>query len=237
MKRDESGFLENAEEARKLALSFKDPLVVHHYDADGLSSGALVYGSLLKAGIKARRDCIKKLDDIAIERYETAHEKEIIFVDLGGGNKRVNELKDVVIIDHHQTEGIAKFQINPMLHGLEGGEEISAAGTAYCVFRNYPDLAIVGAVGDMQLPFKGMNNWIAERGVESGEVKVEIDLRFYGRYCRPLLQFLAYSDDPLIPGISYREDKAEELLADLRIPKQSDQNSGGKGRTYSELNE
>lgn len=218
-------FLGKCQEARKYAFSLKDPLIVHHYDADGLSSGSLVAGAFLKEGRKPRRECIRKLDDDAIERL--AKEEEIIFVDLGGGNRRVNELKDVLVIDHHQTEGIEKFQVNPLLHGIDGGRELSASGCAYCVFRAHPDLAVVGAVGDMQAPLEGMNRWVLGQGED--EVKVENDLRFYGRYCRPLVQFLAYSDDPYVPGISFREDKAGELLKELGIPYE--------GRVYADLND
>lgn len=216
MERNEAGFLEFCAELRRLAFSFSDPLVVHHYDADGVSSGAIVAGAFLDEGKKFRRECIKKLDDAAIDRY--AREPETIFVDLGGGNRRVNELKDALIIDHHQTEGVGKPQANPLLFGIDGGNELSAAGTAYCVFRKRADLAVVGAVGDMQHPLIGMNRWVLAEGERGGEVKVEEDLSFYGRYCRPLVQFLAYSDDPYIPGISYREDRAQDLLAELRIP-------------------
>jgi single-stranded-DNA-specific exonuclease len=218
-------FLGKCDEARKYAFSFSDPLIVHHYDADGVSSGSIVAGAFIKENKKFRRECIRKLDDEAIERY--SKEQEIIFVDLGGGNKRVNELKDVLIIDHHQTEGIEKFQANPLLHGLDGGSELSASGCAYCVFRVHADLAVVGAVGDMQAPLKGMNRWVLEQGKD--EVKVENDLRFYGRYCRPLVQFLAYSDDPFVPGISFREDKAEELLRELGIVYEQ--------RAYADLND
>jgi len=221
-------FLDSCVECRRIAFSFKEPLIVHHYDADGLSAGSLVVAAFLAEGRAFRRECIRKLDDSAIGRY--LKEKEVIFVDLGGGNKQVNELEDVLIIDHHQTEGITKPQANPVLHGLDGGDELSASGTAYCVFRKRADLAIVGAVGDMQSPLSGMNRWVLEQGTASGEVKVEDDLRLYGRYCRPLVQFLAYSDDPYVPGISYREDKAGEMLAELGI-KEDD----GKRRTYSDL--
>lgn len=226
-------------------MSFKDPLIVHHYDADGLSSGALVIGAFQKEGRKVRSECIKKLDDNAIERYLGGNagggtrEREIIFVDLGGGNKRVNELDDVVIIDHHQTEGIDKPQANPLLFGIDGGTELSASSTAYCVFREYPDLAVVGAVGDMQHPLSGMNRWVLEEGEKAGAVRIEDDLRFYGRYCRPLVQFLAYSDDPYIPGISYREDKATELLTELAIRLEREPGTGNRERetrrTYSDL--
>ena len=226
--RDEEGFLERCAEAQRLAFSFSDPLIVHHYDADGLSSGAVVAGAFLKQNKRFRRECIKKLDDEAIERY--AREREIIFVDLGGGNRRVNELRDVVIIDHHQTEGIEKMQANPTLFGIDGGDELSAAGAAFCVFEVYPDLGVVGAMGDMQYPLRSMNRRVLDAGIRSGDVAVEEDLRLYGRYCRPLVQFLAYCDDPYLPGISFREDKALELLTELGLQPGVEVEDGQTGR-------
>lgn len=222
-------FKEACEEAKRIAFSFSHPLIVHHYDTDGITSGAIVTGAFIDEGRPHRRKCIKKLDDAAID--ELAKEKEIIFVDLGGGNKRVNELKDVLIIDHHQTEGIEKPQINPLLYGIDGSTELCAAGTAYFIFGKRIELAITGAVGDMQLPFKGKNNEIVEIGEKDGRVRVEEDLSFYGRYCRPLVQFLQYSDEPYIPGLSYREEKCLQLLETLGIPLKS----GEKYRTYSDL--
>ncbi|MFH1260778.1 MAG: DHH family phosphoesterase [Candidatus Micrarchaeota archaeon] len=226
---EENVFLDRCKEIQKIAFSFNNPLIVHHYDADGLSSGAIVISSFVKKGKKYRNECIKKLDDDAIEKY--AREKELVFVDLGGGNKRVNELNDVIIIDHHQTDGIEKPQANPMLHGIDGSDELSASGTAYLVFREHPDLAIVGAVGDMQWPLCGMNRIVLAEGETEGEIKTENEISFYGRYCRTLVQFLAYSDSPYIPGISYREEKAEDMLKKLGIPLEHN----GKKRTYSDL--
>lgn len=224
-------FLQRCEEVRKLALSFKDPLIVHHYDADGVSSGAIAVGAMRDAGKKGRHLSLSKLDDDAIGLL--SKEKEIIFTDLGGGNSRVNELNDVAIIDHHETEGIEKPQANPMLFGIDGSDELSSSGAAYCVFRSRVELGVVGAVGDMQSPLRGMNRWVLEEGVAAGKVRVDNDLRFYGRYCRTLVQFLQYSDDPYIPMISYREERVKKLLADLGIPLKD----GEKWRTYSELSE
>lgn len=219
-------FLEKCAEGKKIAFSMNDPLVVHHYDADGLSSAAIVIGSFLKENRKVRRLCIKKLDDQAIETIKK--EKEIIFVDLGGGNTRVNELGDILIIDHHQTEGIQKFQINPLLFGIDGGRELSSSGTAYCIFRNFPDLGITGAIGDMQHPLIGMNRYVLEEGVSKGEIRVDYDLRFYGRYSRNLKNYLIYSDDPYIEGLSFREERVENLLNELDIDKE---------RKYADLND
>jgi len=222
-------FEEACEEARKIAFSFSNPLIVHHYDTDGITSGAIVTGAFIDENRQHRRLCIKKLDDFAVDSL--SKEKEIIFVDLGGGNKRVNELKDVLIIDHHQTEGIKKPQINPLLYGIDGSTELSASGTAYFVFRKRVELAITGAVGDMQLPFVGKNRELVKDGEAQGCVKVENDLCFYGRYSRPLIQFLEYSDEPYLPGLSYREDKCVQLILSLGI----EIKDGERYRTYADL--
>lgn len=221
-------FVSACQDAKKIAFSFSDPLIVHHYDADGLASGAIVKNAFVLANRKHRMLGIKKLDDNAIEKLKG--EKEIIFVDLGN-NERVKELQDVLIIDHHQVKETGKPQINPMMHGVDGGSELSAAGTAYFVFGNNADLALVGALGDMQYPLQGANAKMLEDGISRGEIERSVDLKFYGRYSRPLVQFLAYSDEPFIPGISYKEEHAQKLLEDLKIGLKK----GEDWRTYSDL--
>ncbi len=227
-------FIAAAAEAKRIAFSFKDPLIVHHYDADGLSSGAIVKSAFASECRAHRMLAIKKLDDAAIEKVRD--EKEIIFVDLGN-YERVSELKDVLIIDHHQCKmengklKTEKPQINPLMHGVDGGSELSAAGTAYFTFRKNADLGLVGALGDMQYPLVGANRKMLEEGIAAGEIRKSLDMRFYGRYSRPLVQFLAYSDEPFIPGISYKEEHAQKLLEDLGIGLRK----GEEWRVYADL--
>jgi len=77
----------------------------------------------------------------------------------------VNELQDVLIIDHHQTKGVEKHQVNPLLYGIDGGDELSSSGAAALVFDTHFDLGVVGAVGDMQYPLRGMNrHMLGKRG-------------------------------------------------------------------------
>ena len=229
LEKNQADFLEKCKEARQYALSLSSPLIVHHHDADGVSSGAIIFAALKAAGKSPRSKCIKKLDDNSLESL--LKEDEIIFADLGGGNPRVNELRDVLVVDHHQTKGIEKFQINPELFGISGSDSLSGSGTAYCVFRQNVSLGITGAVGDMQYPLSGMNRHVLECGLASGEIRIDNDLRFYGRYSRPLLQFLMYSDDPYIPMISYNEERAKKLLEKLGFAPGAD----GKWPPYSAL--
>lgn len=231
MPSDLEGFLERAEEVRKAALAMREPLVVNHYDCDGITSGAIACAALDEAGRKYRVNTVRKVDDALIE--ELMKEKEIIFTDLGGGNKRVNELPgDVVVIDHHQTEGVEKLQVNPHLFGFDGGTDISASGTAYFVFRTHIELGVVGAIGDMQYPFSGLNRIMLEEGIRQGKVKSEIGLRMYGRQSRPLPQLLAYSDDPFLPGLGGHEDRCAQFAEAHGIAKRD-----GKWPTYAELSD
>ncbi|MFH2106871.1 MAG: DHH family phosphoesterase, partial [Candidatus Micrarchaeota archaeon] len=215
--------------------SMSNPLIVHHYDCDGITSGSIVADAFRSKSKKYRQKWIKKLDDSVIDELKSSKEKEIIFVDLGGGNKRVNELDDVLVIDHHQTEGIDKLQINPLLFGVDGGEELSAAGTTSLVFDHREDLGIVGAVGDMQHPLKGANRFLLEKAVKKQLVNVEHDLCFYGRFSRPIIQFLMYSDDPYIPGLSYDEAQVIALLNRLGIKMKNGDGDRDRWRTYSDL--
>lgn len=226
---NQNEFLERCEEARRVALSFSDPLIVFHYDADGICSGAIAQSAFRNENRKFRPFPTKKLDDEIIEKI--AKEKEIVFLDLGGGNKRVNELNDVVIIDHHQTQGIEKLQANPLLFGIDGGSELSASAATSLVFNHHFDLGVTGAVGDMQYPLRGMNRYVLERGMECGEIESKNDLTMYGRYSRPLLDFLAYSDEPFLPSLSYNVENCEKFLFDLGIGLKE----GERWKTYSEL--
>ncbi|HLC69062.1 MAG TPA: DHH family phosphoesterase [Candidatus Bilamarchaeaceae archaeon] len=222
-------FLTHCEEIKRIAFSFRHPLIVHHHDADGITSGAIAAYALRNANKEYDLKCIKTLNDAAIE--ELQKEKEIIFTDLGSGNERVNELNDVVIIDHHQPAKIEKPQANCMAFGMDGGTEASSSTTAYLVFRQLVEVGVTGAVGDLQTPFTSLNRYMVGEGAENGRIKIENDLCFYGRFSRPLIPFLLYGDAVYIPGLSYREDRIAEFLNDLGIPLRQ----GDRWRTYSDL--
>jgi len=219
-------FYEAAKEAREIAMGFDSPLVVHHYDADGISSGAIVIKALKDAGKTVRSRWVKTLDGEVIESLRG--EKEIIFVDLGSGHKGVDELKDVLVIDHHQPLNLKTFQFNPHLYGVDGGRELSASGAAYFVFKTSVEFAITGAMGDMQYPLIGKNQEVLDTGTATGRIVIERDISFYGRYSRPLKSFLLYSDEPYIRGLSFNERAVDNLLRKLDLD---------PGITYSKLSQ
>ncbi|MCM8830610.1 MAG: DHH family phosphoesterase [Candidatus Omnitrophica bacterium] len=223
-------FLKKAHQCRKKIEQMTKPTVVTHYDCDGLSAGAIVCKFLEINGVNYKIKIVRKLDDELIENLKK--EDEIIFSDLGGGNKKINELEgEVVIFDHHQTEGIEKTQLNPHLFGMDGGTEMSGSSCTYFALEQLPEISIVGAVGDMQYPMQGANKLLLQRLEKEGIVEAAIDLRIYGRMSRPLPQLLAYCDEPYLPGLANNEARCEVFLESIGLKKIQD-----RWPTYNQLN-
>ncbi len=236
--RDEKGFFDLL---NKMAAEIKkrdEIVVVHHYDADGISSGAITIKALEREGKKVSSSCLKQLykENIAEIR---ALGKNYLFVDFGSGQMDylVKEFDgNLFIIDHHQPvtrEGKLlelKWHANPLLFGIDGGKELSGAGAAFffalALNKNNADLsqlAIVGALGDMQdnnsgSALVGLNRKIIEIAQEAKVVIVKKDLALYGRISRPLISYLAYSSNPIIPELTANEDNCKAFLAELGIP-------------------
>lgn len=208
----------------------KNPLIVHHYDCDGISSGSIVASWFEKNSKSYKLLTVRKVDDELISKVR--NEKQLIFVDLGSGSPAMDELKgEVVIIDHHQPQCKSHLQANPHLFGFDGGSELSAAGCAYFVFRTSVDLGIVGAVGDIQYPLRSLNKTMLDDAVAQKEVAVSTDILLFGRNARPLLQLLSFADDPYLPGLTGHEDACSAFLAELGI----ELKSNNKWRTYNDL--
>ena len=217
-------------EAREAVAMMHRPLVVHHYDCDGITSGAIVVGSLEKMGKPCRVQSVRKLDAEFIASI--SREPEVIFVDLGSGTGEIESLPgSVVVIDHHQQKSNAHLQANPHAFGFDGGTDISAAGCAYFVFGEFVELGLVGAIGDVQAPLRSLNKIMLDSAVKQGAISVEKDILLFGRNSRPLRQFLLYADEPYLPGITGQDDACNALLRELGI----EQKENEKWRTYSDL--
>ncbi len=208
---DKERFLEKCGELAEYALSWDSPTVINHFDCDGITSGSIAVEALRRAGKKPKVLTLKKIDDDYIN-VNLVGKNELLFVDFGGTCKSIDQIKDAAIIDHHQTEGTKTLQANPQLHGFDGGREISSAGVAHLVFGVREDLAIVGAVGDVQAPLVSLNREILHEAEKKGTVEARLDLKAYGKNTRSLAVFLTYSDEPYLPGITGNEEASVALL-------------------------
>ncbi len=223
-------FLQKAKEIAQEIKKRDNFLVVTNHDADGISSGAIIATALSRLGKKFETIVLKQLYSEEIDKL-VGKSENYIFIDFGSG--QLSELKEKIrenffVLDHHQPPAVEwRFHLNPLLFGVDGGLEISAAGVAYFVAKSIDEkntdlaaLAVVGAVGDMQDyggKLVGANQEIISDAIAAGVLSKKTGLRLYGRISRPLVQFLQFSSSPIIPMLTANEQNCHKFLAELGI--------------------
>jgi single-stranded-DNA-specific exonuclease len=252
-KRNEEGFFNALKEVAKKIKELDEIVVIHHYDADGLTSGGIVIKALGREGKKVSHLCLKQLYKENIEEIK-ALGKNYLFVDFGSGQldylkKDLGE-ENCFILDHHLPVKIKeeipnmRYHINPLLYGIDGGKELSGSGTTFffalALNKKNSDLvplAIVGAVGDMQ-DFSGkligLNRKLLEIAEKEKLVSVKNDLRLYGRISRPLTSFLMFSSSPILPELTADRENSLLFLQQNKIPLKD---SHGNWLSYEDLSD
>jgi len=198
--------------------------IIHHYDADGIASGAIIGKALQRADKEVSFKGMKQLYSETIEELRSLADF-LVFVDFGSAY--IAELDkalkgNYIVIDHHQPKTTnQKNFLNCCHYNIDGSFEASGSTLAYIVAKylgnNYDlsSLAIVGSVGDMQDSsgkLLGLNRIVLEEAVKHSIIGVRKDLRLYGRITRPLVQFLAYSTDPILPMLTGSEENCLRFL-------------------------
>lgn len=218
-----------AQECADFIKKHSSAFVVSHIDADGLTSAAIMGKALERVGIDYDIRFVKQLDSATLIGIADNNAELVIFTDLGSGMlDAIKTLKlNAVISDHHQPQGLHEHHLNPHLFGLHGATEVSGSGVTYLIATSLgnnsdlADLAIVGAVGDLQHmkngQLIGINRQILEDGAKTGVLHYEKDLLLFGKQTRPIFKLLQYSSDPYLPGISGSEDASIEFLKKIGI--------------------
>jgi len=225
--------LKRAEKIGDIINNSKEVHIVSHIDADGITAGSIAYQTLKRLGKDCSIEFVKQLDEEVLEHLKDENRELVWFTDLGSSISTEYPELNKIITDHHACPDNSDlpFHLNPHLFGLDGGYEISGAGTTYLVSRvidkknkDLSSLAIVGACGDLQdrrhLKLTGKNRDILSDGEQIGNVRSKIDIRYFGRETRPVYKMLQYSSDPIIPGISGREQACISFLQELGIKMQ-----------------
>ncbi len=207
-------------EAAKAAERIRKADSIHiftHYDADGISSGAIIACAVNRLDKQFHVTFLKGLNSVP----ETDADL-IVLSDMGSGYPDIVSRieKDVVIVDHHSPVGrIEKdnvIHVNPHLAGLDGTYELCASGAAFVVadcLGNNDDLtavAVVGMLGDKQ-KMVGGNAEIVKRGVESGYIEVKRGLNLHSGKLR---EVLTLSTEPYLDFYG-KEEELEDFLSKL----------------------
>ena len=234
--RNETAFFDKISEIALEVKNRDDFVVIFHYDADGCASGAIAVKALEREGKKVATLCLKQLYKENIPQIKELG-KNYLFVDFGSG--QLDYLieafgENFFVLDHHQPFSANgnviehKFHANPLLFGINGGNEISGAGVTFFFAQKLNEknndlsiLAIVGACGDMQDSsgaLIGMNRKIIEVAEQEKLLSVKKDLRLFGRISRPLVSFLCFSSNPILPELTANEENCVAFLKGLGLP-------------------
>ncbi|AEH61581.1 phosphoesterase RecJ domain protein [Methanosalsum zhilinae DSM 4017] len=204
--------------------------VVSHIDADGLTSAGIICRALERANIEYSVQFVKQLDEMIITKIADQNPELVIFTDLGSGMLETIENCGInaIVSDHHHPKGDTEFHLNPHLFGANGSSELSGSGTTYILASqmgdntDLADLAIVGAVGDLQHVKKGkltgLNREILAEGVKINTLSCARDITLFGKQTRPVFKLLQFASDPYIPGLTGNEDGCIEFLAGMDLP-------------------
>jgi len=229
--------------------------VISHYDADGLAAAGIIGKTLFRLKANFRIRVRHWVDEKLVEEISSEKPDLTIFTDLGSGYLDLITQKlsrySLVILDHHQIiqeeTQTNLLHVNPHLFGIDGSKDVSGSGITYLVAKtldktntDLAPIAVVGALGDLQDKYEqrslgAVNETIVEDAVESGYLKVETDLIFFGRETRPLHKALASTTNPFIPGISGNEDQSVAFLTNLEPSIKLKE--GGKWRALRDLTE
>jgi single-stranded-DNA-specific exonuclease len=204
--------------------------VVHHVDADGVTSGGIALETLARAGIASHEIMVKSLDQAHIDRIAATAPQALWFTDLGSTAYMHFPTTPRLVCDHHELvrdgseESFAHF--NPKLDDLPG-DCISGAGGAFLVALAYDaanldllPLALVGAAADLQDRrggFHGANRALVTAGQQAGLIEARQDVAWFGPETRDLVKFLSLARDPVVPGVTGDRRAAEDFLDGLGI--------------------
>ncbi|MHC1582369.1 MAG: DHHA1 domain-containing protein [Candidatus Syntropharchaeia archaeon] len=223
--------LEEAKRCAEIIKKKENVCLVSHIDADGLTSAGIMCMALERCGIEYETIFLKQLDEQSLEDIADRGKEVVVFTDLGSGmiDKIVRYDFTAIVADHHRPSTfMGRYHVNPHLFGMDGAHDLSGSGTSYLLAnfmgnnRDLADIAIVGAVGDLQdrrnRMLEGFNREILREGKEIGVIEYEKDLRLYGKQTRPVYRMLQYTFDPYLPGISGDEKSSIDFLRSLGIP-------------------
>jgi hypothetical protein len=133
--------------------------ILHHNDADGLSSGAILTKAFERQGFEVHRFCLEKPYPAVLERVYEQEGGIFVFADFAGRiAPMISELNRgrnlTLILDHHVAEASTDpkvHNLDPDLYGLKGDRDISASTTCYLFARTMDpanrDMAHIAAVG------------------------------------------------------------------------------------------
>lgn len=198
--------------------------IITHYDADGISSAAVLVRALMKEQKGFHTTFVNSFPDKIPEGLP------IIFTDIGNSHLEniLNNTDTAIVLDHHKVKNNIDGDqdhifINPHSYGIDGAREVSGATltfllTVYYNNNNWKNVfyGLAGAAADKQNigGFKGVNKQIVDTALEKNVLKEKEGLYIDGD---GLKDALMKAGDPYFPEISGRIKKINNLIEKIDL--------------------
>jgi len=220
-------FSQSFKHALKVMDSADTLRVMSHYDADGLSAGAIMAKALHRAKKPFHMTITKGLDREAMDRIAKEENEAVLFMDMGSGQIEGLETlgAKVAALDHHKPLRKSRkvVQVNPHFHGMDGMTDACTATLALmaavmmdpCNWDLAP-IAIAGAIGDRQHMggMRSLNQQILDHAVEEKFVTVQRGLNLKGK---TVADAITDSVDPYFVGLSGRRENVVAFLESMSL--------------------
>ena len=162
--------------------------LIHHDDADGLTSAAIAKRALEREKIKTKSICVEKLYPDVVKRLHASSGNVYFYLDIAAAHAKFiseeNEGKNLTfILDHHDAEPSTDplvYNLDPELYGISGEREVSGSSTAYIFSRRLNprniDVSHLAVIGSAEIPgdLFGINRTVLEDAVSQELVKVVV---------------------------------------------------------------
>ncbi|MFO8110358.1 MAG: DHH family phosphoesterase [Thermoplasmata archaeon] len=198
--------------------------IVTHYDADGISSAAVLSRTFMKSKKGFHTTFVSSFPE------DLPKELPIIFTDIGNSHlEKISTMDEpVIVLDHHRNEKRAEIKkgkvfINPHDFGINGSKEVSGGTLAFLLSITYDETnwakaiyGLAGAAADKQNVggFSGVNKKILEASLEKNKIHSKEGLFLDGNGIKDAL---LNACDPYFPNVSGREKEIDRILKDLNI--------------------
>ncbi len=227
----------------------KKPIkVISHYDADGITSAAIMIKVLTHFDAMFCVSIVNNLTSEKVEELKKESSKYSIMLFLDLASRYLKQLDKfnckVFVIDHHEIDMKEAIEIQNVhilnQHLTEWkNESISASGLCYFVARHmYADeqslkLALIGLVGDvMDKNISKLSNELLQEAKKSKEIIIKRGLTIFSA-TRPLHKSLEFSQEIFIPGVTGTATGVANFLKSLNI----EWKTNGNYRTLLDLDE
>ncbi len=207
------------EQASNILEEYDKFRIITHYDADGITSAAVLVRALMKEQKGFHTTFVSSFPDNIPEGLP------VICTDIGNSHlKRIKENTErTIVLDHHKVEKNIEGNsnhifINPHSYGIDGAREISGSTLTFLLSIHHDKgnwsnvfYALAGAAADKQNigGFKGVNKQIVDTAIDKKVLKKKYGLYIDGE---GLKDALMKAGDPYFPKISGREAKIDELI-------------------------